>query len=84
LRFGLGCLILQNVPVFGELAVSHADNIGGVQFFDLPVFENRPWTITQSPSATIVPGSYLKVTGELRIKSNRPSRQGLMCALCWM
>ena len=28
LRLGLGCFVLQNVPMFGELAVGHADDIG--------------------------------------------------------
>jgi hypothetical protein len=31
-----------------------------------------------------VPGSYLKVASGLRIRSNRPSRPSLMCALCWI
>jgi len=29
LRLGLGCFVLQNVQVFGEQAVGHADDIGG-------------------------------------------------------
>src|ERR1700758_3321880 len=29
LRLGLGCFVLQNVPVFGEQAVGHTDDIGG-------------------------------------------------------
>jgi hypothetical protein len=29
LRLGLGCFVLQNVPMFGEQAVGHSDDIGG-------------------------------------------------------
>src|SRR6266478_4152217 len=31
-----------------------------IQFLGRPVPENRPWTMTKSPSATITPGSYLR------------------------
>ena len=46
--------------------------------------ENRPWTITRSPSATIILGAYFSVGGMLLMRLNRPSRPGAMCALCWM
>src|SRR5262249_38704004 len=46
--------------------------------------EYRPWIITNSPSATTVPGSYLRVGGRLLMRLNNPSRPGAMCALCWM
>jgi hypothetical protein len=29
LRLGFGCFVLQDIPVFGEHAVGHSDNIGG-------------------------------------------------------
>src|SRR6266550_9301794 len=53
-----------------------------IQFMGAPNPENRPWTMTISPSATIIPGSYFSVGGMLLIRSNRPSRPGPMCALC--
>src|SRR5712671_2778549 len=54
------------------------------QFTGRPKFENRPCTMTKFPSATIVPGSYLRAGGRLLMRSNKPSRPGAMCALCWM
>jgi hypothetical protein len=53
-----------------------------IQFTGSPMPENRPWMMTKSPSATITPGSYLRVGGMLLIKLKRPSRPGSMCALC--
>src|SRR6266478_2725095 len=49
-----------------------------IQFTGRPKFENRPCTITNSRSATIVPGSYLSVGGRLLMRLNRPSRPGLI------
>src|SRR6266571_6687945 len=47
-----------------------------IQFTGRPNPENRPCTITKSPSATIVPGSYFSVGGRLLTRLNRPSRPG--------
>src|SRR5712692_3691587 len=49
-----------------------------IQFNGSPKPENRPCTITKSPSATIVPASYFRVGGILLIRSNSPSRPGAM------
>src|SRR5260370_17861957 len=46
-----------------------------------PKFENRRWTMTKSPSGTIVPGSYLRVGGRLLMRSNRPHDRE-QCACC--
>jgi hypothetical protein len=35
-----------------------------IQFTGRPMPENRPWMMTKSPSATITPGSYLRVGGD--------------------
>src|SRR5260370_4012137 len=53
-----------------------------IQFLGRPVPENRPWTMTKSPSATITPGSYLRDAGVPLMRLKRPSRPGSMCALC--
>src|SRR6266849_3642148 len=47
-----------------------------IQLTGWPKSENRPCTITKSPSATIVPGSYFNVGGRLLIRLKRPSRPG--------
>src|SRR5580692_11272009 len=47
-----------------------------IQFTGCPNPENRPCTITKSPSATIIPGSYFNVGGRLLIRLKRPSRPG--------
>src|SRR6202521_4862736 len=49
-----------------------------IQFTGRPKSEKRPCTITKSPLATIVPGSYLSVVGRLlmRWRLNRPPRPG--------
>src|SRR5712692_3239153 len=47
-----------------------------IQFTGAPIPLNRPCTITKSPSATIVPGSYFNAGGRLLIRLNRPSRPG--------
>src|SRR6266851_1716915 len=47
-----------------------------IQFTGRPKSEKRPCTITKSPSATIVPGSYLSVVGRLLMRLNRPPRPG--------
>src|SRR5229473_935614 len=41
-----------------------------IQFTGRPKSEKRPCTITKSPSATIVPGSYLSVVGRLLMRLN--------------
>src|SRR5437899_11379159 len=52
-----------------------------IQFTGAPKSLNRPCTITKSPSATIVPGSYFNVGGRLLMRLNRPSRPGAMSAV---
>ena len=47
-----------------------------------PIPENRPCSITKSPSAMMVWFSYRKVAGALRMRSNKPARPGGMWALC--
>src|SRR5260370_20279759 len=54
-----------------------------IQFADRKP-ENRPWIITNSPSATIVPCSYLSVGGRVLTRLNNPSRPGGVGALCWL
>ena len=46
LRLGFGRLVLQNIPVLRKHVVVHADDTAAIQFLGIPVFENRPWTIT--------------------------------------
>src|SRR5882672_5568563 len=43
-----------------------------IQFFGAPWPEKRPWTITNSPSATMSPGSYFSVGGVLLIRLKNP------------
>src|SRR5712664_3145131 len=50
-----------------------------IQLTGAPNPENRPWTMTISPSATIIPAWYFSVAGRLLMRSNRPSRPGAMC-----
>src|SRR4029077_3523250 len=47
-----------------------------IQLTGRPIFENRPCKIAKSPSATMVPRSYLRVGGRLLMRSKRPSRPG--------
>ncbi len=54
-----------------------------IQFAWRPRPENRPRTITRSPSTMISSVSCLNVAGRLRTSANSPSRPGVMCALCW-
>jgi hypothetical protein len=79
-KWGLGPL-LANYP----MALDEADKrlfVGcrlparPVQFTGRPKPENRRWTMTKSSSATIRPGSYLRVAGRLLMRSNSPSRPG--------
>jgi hypothetical protein len=53
-----------------------------IQFTGRPKPENRPCTITKSPSATIVSGSYLSVVGRPLMRLNSPSQPGAIWALC--
>jgi hypothetical protein len=52
-----------------------------IQAVGWPNPENRPWTVTGSLSATIIPDSYFSVAGILLIRLNRPSRPGAICAI---
>ena len=49
-----------------------------IQAAGRPWPENRPCTITKSPSATIVPDSYFNVGGKPLTRLNRPARPGAM------
>jgi hypothetical protein len=84
LRLRLGCFVLQNVPVFGQQTVGHADDIGGDPILRSSSVRERVMDDHVIAFATIVPGSYRNTAGELRIRSNRPLRPELICALCWM
>ncbi len=68
--------ILNDIPMLDKHSVFSAHNIVAIQFTEAPKPLNCPCTITKSPSATIVKGSYFSVAGRLLMRLNRPSRPG--------
>jgi hypothetical protein len=62
-------------------AILDANDVAAIQFTGWPKPENRPCTVTNSFSATIVPGSDFSVGGMLLMSLKRPSRPGSIWAL---
>jgi hypothetical protein len=84
LRLGLGRLVLQNVPVFGEQAASHADDIGGDPILRFSSVHKS--AVDDHAIAFGDDGAPLISKGRRRAPDQieQAVASGFECALCWM
>jgi hypothetical protein len=75
-RLIFGRFILNDVRVLDEDSILNVHSICGNQFTGASKPLNRPCTITRSPSATIVPGSYFNLGGMLLMDRTGLRAQG--------